>query len=115
MMRTDRNRNPAAFTTDLARQAGLALGVDYAIGDSFQVGNRTLYTARLLKDPVELSIAVIDKVGYYTLAGAPRWTYIQMPQFVWRMLDAKQKRRVIAEHYRHEGGTEMKGLFAADL
>lgn len=111
MMRTDRNRNPAAFVTDLARQAGLVLGVDYEIGDGFQVGKQTLYTARLLGDPVELTIRVIDKVGYYTKTGAPRWTYIQMPKFVWAMLDPKQKRRVIAEHYRHEGGTEMAGLF----
>jgi len=110
MMRTDRNNNPAAFTVDIAKQAGLVEGVDYVPGDPFPTGN--LVTAKLLGDPIATTIKVIDKVGYYTKWGQARWTYIAMPQFVWSSLDAAEKKKVIAFHYAHEGGEEMKPLFA---
>jgi len=108
--RTDRNNNPAAFIVDLAKQAGLVEGKDYVAGDPFPTVN--LVTAKLLGDPVQLTIRVIDAVGYYTKAGAPRWSYIALPKFVWDSLDAPTKKRVIGFHYQHEGGTEMKSLFA---
>ena len=115
-MRTDLNNNPAAFTTDLAQQAGLALGTDYAVGTPFEVPigpgeTQTLYTAKLLGDPVAVTIRVIDAVGYYTHAGHERWTYIAMPKFVWDSLSADEKRDVIGFHYQHEGGTAMRGFF----
>lgn len=114
--RTDRNRNPAAFTTDVARIGGLTEGKDYERGDPFTVqtmtGPVTYYTAKLLGDPIQLTIRVIDTCGYYTGSGTPRWTYIAIPKFVWDGLDAPTKKRVIGFHYLHEGGTEMKGLFA---
>lgn len=116
MFRTDRNNNPAAFTTDLAKLAGLLEGKEYTQGDPFTVpgqnGPITFYTAKLIGDPVQLTIRVIDACGYYTVRGGQRWTYIAIPKFVWDALDAPMKKRVIGFHYQHEGGTEMKGLFA---
>lgn len=108
--RTDRNNNPAAFTVDLARQAGLVLNVDYAVGDNFPAPS-TLATAKLLGDPVAITIRLIDAVGYYTKTGQPRWTYIAIPGFVWAALTADEKRDVIGFHYQHEGGEALRHLF----
>lgn len=109
-MRTDDNRNPAAFTTDLARQAGLVLGTDYVDGTPFLLPS-TLKTAKLLGDPVEITIRLINAVGYYTRQGNARWAYIAMPSFVWEALNEEQKRNVVGFHYAHEGGTAMWDLF----
>ena len=110
--RADRNRNPAAITTDVAKDGGLVEGVDYQTGDPFTVGTRTYWTAHLLGDPVALTIRVIDTAGYYTTHGSERWTYIAMPKFVWDSLTPELKKRVIAFHYQHEGGTDLAPLFA---
>ena len=109
-MRTDDNDNPAAFTDDIARQANLVYGVDYVPGTPFPAPS-PLVTAKLLGDPVAITIRVIDAIGYYTHAGAPRWTYIALPTFVWAALSDDQRRDVIGFHYQHEGGTAMRGLF----
>lgn len=48
-MRTDRNSNPTAMTTDVAKTGGLVLGKDYVQGDPFIGGDgKTYYTAKLL-------------------------------------------------------------------
>ncbi len=109
-MRTDANNNPAAFTTDIAKQAGLVLNVDYCAGDPFPTPS-TLVTAKLLGDPIKTTIRVIDAIGYRTNAGAPRWTYICLPKFVWNAFSYEQKRDVIGYHYLNEAGTEMRHLF----
>ena len=108
--RTDRNNNLAAITTDVAREGGLALNLDYVVGDQFPPPS-TLFTAKLLGDPVALTIRVIDAIGYYTLRGTARWIYIAMPKFVWDSLTPELKKQVIGFHYANEGGTEMKHLF----
>lgn len=110
-MRSDNHRNPAAVTTDIAKQAGLVLDVDYTIGDAFPPPQTNLHTARFLGDPIQLTRRIISAIGFYTKAGAPRWTYIQMPKYVWKMLSAEQQRDVIGEMYRNEAGTEMRALF----
>lgn len=109
-MRTDENNNPAAFTVDVARQAGLIEGKDFVPGEQFHDGSQ-LHTAKLLGDPVQITIRVIDAVGYYTKAGKPRWDYIAIPDFVWAGLDPTQKRDVIGFHYHREGGTALQKLF----
>ena len=109
-MRTDNNNNPAAFTVDIAKQAGLVLGTDYVAGDPFPAPS-TLVTAKLLGDPVAITIRVIDAIGYRTKAGVPRWTYICLPKFIWKSLTAAQRLDVIGYHYQNEGGTTMRGLF----
>lgn len=113
--RTDRHRNPAAFTTDVARTGGLIEGTDFIQGDPFMVpttmGQRTYYTAHLLGDPVALSIQVIDKAGWQTKTGQPRWTYMDLPNEIWAKLEPQDKARIVGLMYHHEGGTEMAGLF----
>ena len=109
--RTDRNNNPIAFTTDIARQAGLLEGVDYSNGDSFKSGVTILFTAKLLKDPVDTCIKVIDKIGFYTKSGLIRWIYIGMPDWVWNKLTRDEKKEIVHFMYRHEGGTELEKLF----
>lgn len=111
MFRTDKHNNPIAFTTDIARQAGLVEGTDYVRGDSFNAGVSVLFTAKLLKDPVECCIRVIDKLGFYTKSGLIRWVYIGMPSWIWEKLSMDEKKRVIQFMYHHEGGTQMEWLF----
>jgi hypothetical protein len=108
--RTDRNNNPAAFTVDIAKQARLIEGVDFTPGEAFPAPSH-LVTARLLRDPVAVTIEVIDRIGYYTAGGRPRWDYIALPHFVWDLMTPDQKRRVIGFHYQNEGGDQMAHLF----
>lgn len=109
--RTDENNNPTAFTTDIAKEAGLVFGVDYQVGDPFYAGGQTFYTAKLLGDPIAITIRVIDKIGFYTTPPNARWTYIAIPYFLWKELLGSQKVAVIGYMYQNEGGTAMKGLF----
>jgi hypothetical protein len=109
-MRTDENNNPAAITVDVARQGGLAKDLDYTDGTPFPPPS-TLITAKLLGDPVALTIRVIDEIGYFTQRGTPRWTYAALPKWTWNALTPDQKRDMVGYHYLHEGGTEMRGLF----
>lgn len=111
MLRTDRNNNPAAVTTDIARQAGLVLGQDYAQGDPFSIGTTTYYTAKFLGDPIALTLKIIDAIGYYTKNGSPRWIYMSIPTNLWKTFTAEQRKKTVQEHYFHEGGTEMLHLF----
>ena len=112
MMRTDRHNNPAAFTTDIAKLAGLKEGVDYTVGDPFSGGK--YHTARLLGDPVDTTIKVIDRIGFYTQSGKPRWTYVSdIPQAkTWNNLSYDQKKNVVAQMYAHEGGSQLRKYFA---
>ena len=112
--RTDRNNNPTAFTTGIAEEALLVKGKDYEVGDAFPHPS-LLFTARLLGDPIEITIRVIDKLGYYTGGGYPRWSYIQMPKFVWNMQSYAQKVKILAYHYKCEGGTELQHLFVQNI
>lgn len=110
MPRTDDHNNPAAITTDIAHQAGLVLGADYEAGAAFPL-NPAMHTARLLGDPVALTIRVIDTIGFYTKGGSQRWTYISMPAFLWKWLNDDEKRDVVGFMYQHEGGVAMRPLF----
>jgi hypothetical protein len=117
--RTDRNSNPTAFTTDVAKQAGLILGIDYEQGEPFKVSSHsmtyTYYTAKILKDPIEATIKVIDKIGFYNSHGQNRWIYIAIPYQLWHSLNETQKKYVIGYMYNQEGGIEMKHLFPQDI
>lgn len=104
--RTDRNNNPTAFTTDVAKTMGLVEGVDYVQGDKFP-GSSNLYTAKLLGDPIATTIKGIDKAGFYTASGQPRWSYLSsIPDAKnWANLSYDQKARVVAQMYQQEGGS----------
>ena len=105
-MRTDRHNNPTAFTVDIAKQAGLIEGVDYVVGDPFSSGGATLYTAKLLGNPIEITMNVIDKIGFYTQDGKPRWTYVDKLAGAnnWQSLTFNEKANVVKQMYRFEGG-----------
>jgi hypothetical protein len=120
MFRTDKHNNPAAVTTDIARQAGLKEHVEWETGDPFSVKEpgkvdniilHTYFTAILKGDPIALTIKIIDSIGYYTKYGTPRWTYMAIPHEVWNVLNYDQKKQAVAAHYRNEGGETMKHLF----
>jgi hypothetical protein len=112
-MRTDKNRNPTAFTVDIAKEAGLVLGTDYEQGDPFEVaGTHALYTAKLLGDPIAITIRVIDKIGFFNSAHNQRWAYVAIFYGLWMALLPQQKLAVIKDMYQREGGTEMAALFA---
>lgn len=113
MFRTDKNKNPTAFTTDIAHEAGLVEGTDYSQGDSFEVSGHEYFTACLLGDPLLLTIKVIDKLGFRVGHDPfkPRWSYINMPYQLWSELTVAQKVQVIGSMYECEGGTEMRELF----
>lgn len=114
--RADRNNNPAAMTTAVAHDGGLQLGVDYAQGTSFISNGQTFYTARLLGDPIAITIRAIDVAGFYTKHGTPRWTYadgpIGIPRALWNSFTPTQKKLTVKILYDHEGGTAMKDLFS---
>ena len=110
--RTDRNNNPTAMIMEMASEGGLVLNTDYVQGDPFTSGTfGTFYTARLLGDPIALTIKVIDELGFYTAPPHARWTYIAIPYDIWLSLTPNQKQYVIGFMYGQEGGTEMKSLF----
>ena len=112
--RTDQNRNPTAFTTDVAREAGLIYNRDYTKGNSFAVTpEETLYTAFILGDILATTIKVIDAVGFYTgaMGSETRWSYIGIPYELWLSFTLKQKEFTIGLMYMIEGGTEMTSLF----
>jgi hypothetical protein len=109
--RADRNNNPTAMTTGVAWAGGLKLGVDYEQGDAFTAGGNTYYTAKLLGDPLALTIRVIDTAGFYTTPPTQRWSYIALPFALWGSLTPIQKAFVIGWMYGIEGGVTMKGLF----
>jgi hypothetical protein len=106
-MRTDRHNNPTAFTTDIAKQAGLVEGVDYVRGDAFP-DNPNMFTAKLLGNPLETTIRVIDKIGFNTQDGNNRWVYTDSiagaNNQAWSKMGFQDKAQVIKEMYRHEGG-----------
>jgi hypothetical protein len=110
-MRTDRHRNPTAATTDVARAGGLIGGLDFENGDSFTTGDKIYYTAKLLGDPIDLTIKMIDKATFYTNTGHQRWSYIAIPKFIWDELKKAEKIAVIKWMYSREGGSEMGSLF----
>ena len=109
--RTDRNNNPTAFTTSVAAEAGLILGTDYAVGDPFETGGRTYFTARLLGDPVALTIRVINAIGFRTAANVQRWAYISIPKYIWQRVNIGEQRDIIGAMYRAEAGVTMRPLF----
>lgn len=109
-LRTDRHNNPAAITTDVARQAGLVEGVDFEQGDAFpenEGGNR-FHTATLLGDPVDITEKVIDNIGFFTQDGTPRWAHedinFRALEGEWPTATKERRREIIETMYKHEGG-----------
>jgi hypothetical protein len=110
-MRTDRHNNPTAMTTDVAKSLGLKEGVDYTVGDPFQSGDSTLYTARLNGDGITTTVKALDsaandpkKQAFYTQSGDQRWTYIGMSDSDWLKMTPDEKKQTVLGMYQQEGG-----------
>lgn len=110
-MRTDNNNNPTAFTTQLAQEAGLISGMDYEIGDTFTSDGMVYYTAKIIGNPIAVTIRLIDKLGFRTKSGHQRWVYIMIPFFIWNLLSFDERRDVIGFMYQQEGGFAMRSMF----
>jgi len=117
--RTDRHNNPVAATYSLflqaARKGPLEVGKDFERGEPFTAGGRRYYTARVLGDPIDVCIRLIDAVGFYTSRGQKRWDHTALPYEVWFGLDGYLRVYTIWHMYRREGGTVMRPLFQERL
>lgn len=109
-MRTERNNNPTAMTTDVAKSLGLVEWVDYVKWDPFVSWSGTLYTAKLLWDPIETTIKAFDKAvskwinAFYTQWGKQRWTHTAMSNDQWKKLSNEEKRNVVLSMLQREWG-----------
>ncbi len=112
-MRTDRNNNPTAMTTDVAKTLGLKEGVDYTQGDPFKSSDGTIsYTAKILGDPIQTTIKALDaaandpkKQAFYTMNGAQRWDHTAIPDLQWLSMSPEQKQAFVGKMYQKEGGS----------
>lgn len=120
-MRTERNNNPTAMTTDVAKMLWWELGVDYEIWDSFTTASwQTLYTAKLIGDPIETTIRLIDRWiangidPFYRANWQWRWSYISkiwVTKDKWLKMTDAEKADVIAQMLKHEWGSMENMLY----
>jgi hypothetical protein len=110
--RTDRNNNPTAMTTDVAKTLGLKEGTDYTQGDPFQTEDgKTLYTAKLTGDGFDATIKGLDLAAnnpntkaFFTAGGTQRWTHTAMTDTAWLLMTPEQKKATVTEMYKRENG-----------
>lgn len=108
-MRTERNNNPTAMTTDYAKMMWLELWVDYEIWDSFIWWDwRTYYTARFLWDPVETAIKAFDRWAANNVFANEWWVlwhwHLWISNQKWLSLTDWEKREVINKILQKEWG-----------
>ena len=108
-MRTERNNNPTAMTTDYAKMMWLELWVDYEIGDSFVWSDwKTYYTARFLWDPVETAIKAFDRWAANNVFANEWWVlwhwHLGISNQQWLNMTDKEKREVIDKILQKEWG-----------
>ena len=110
-MRTERNNNPTAMTIDVAKSLGMVEGVDYEKGDPFTTSDwRTLYTAKLIGDPIETTVKAFDNAAakgiwiFYTQWGKQRWTHTAMSNEEWMALSPEEKKNVVLNMLQREWG-----------
>jgi hypothetical protein len=114
--RTDRNLNPTAMTTDVARSLGMVEGKDFVQGDPFtSASGKTLYTAKMLVptgvDAIANTVRQFDEAVasgknlFSTKSGTPRWTHTSMTNQQWSSLSEEEKRAAVEKMYKNEGGS----------
>jgi hypothetical protein len=108
-MRTERNNNPTAMTVDVAKSLWWVEWVDYVQWDSFQTSDwRTLYTAKLLGDPIETTIKLLDNAAstwrwaFYTKWWAQRRNHTAMSDAEWLKLSPEEKQNVVLKMLQRE-------------
>ncbi len=112
--RAERNNNPTAMTTDMAKMLWWVLWQDYEIWDEFiWWDGKTYYTAKLIWDPIETTIRLIDRWianwidPFYRKNWQPRWSYIWtlwLSKSIWNKLNNEQKRTMVYKMLKHEWG-----------
>ena len=108
-MRTERNNNPTAMTSDVARSLWGVEWEDYIVWDAFQ-DNPNLHTAYLLGDPIETTIRLLDRAAttgrwaFYTKGWKQRWTHTAMTDEAWLNLSAEEKKNVVLKMLHNEWG-----------
>ena len=109
-MRTERNNNPTAMTTNVAKSLWMVEWVDYVQWDAFKTKDgRTLYTAKILWDPIDTTINAFDRAVenginiFYTQGGKQRRSHTAMTNDQWKSLSKAQKRAVIMNMLKNEG------------
>lgn len=109
-MRTDRHNNPTALMFEgfdqMLSSIGYREGIDFARGDAFPE-NPNLHTIAFdsSEKGIQAAVDIIDNFSFFTQSGAPRWVHTAMPQEQWNLMDTQQKRDVIKEMYKREGGS----------
>ena len=124
-MRTERNNNPTAMTTDVAKMLWWVLWVDYEIWDSFTTASGSvLYTAKLIWDPIETTIRLIDRWiangidPFYRANWQWRWSYISkiwVTKEKWLKMSPSEKANVIAQMLKYEWGSMENMLYYTQL
>ena len=115
-MRTERNNNPTAMTTDYAKMMWLELGVDYEIWDSF-IGSdwRTYYTAKFIWDPIETAIKAFDMWAANNVFWSQGWVlwhwHLWISNKQWLEMTDWEKRDVINKILQKEWGEMTKMLY----
>lgn len=109
-MRTERNNNPTAMTTDYAKMMWLELWVDYEIWDSFIGGDgRTYYTAKFIWDPIEMSIKAFDRWAANNVFANEWWVlwhwHLWISNQQWLNMTDGEKREVINKILKKEWGS----------
>ena len=110
-MRTERNNNPTAMTTDVAKSLWGVEWEDYVQWDSWTNDKwQTFYTAKLLGDPIETTIRLLDRAAetgrwaFYTKAWWQRWTHTAMSDADWLKLSPEEKQWVVLKMLQREWG-----------
>lgn len=111
-MRTERNNNPTAMITDVAKSLWGVEGVDYVQWDSWTNSEwKTYYTAKLLGDPIETTIKLLDRAAstgrwaFYTKWGKQRWTHTAMSDAAWLALSPEEKKNTVLKMLQREWGS----------
>lgn len=108
-MRTDRNNNPTAMTTDVAKTLWLVEWVDYVRWDVFP-NNPNLFSAKLIWDPIQQTIKALDtaisngKKAFYTQSWQQRRTHTAMSNEQWQGMTQEQKIATVVKMYHNEWG-----------
>lgn len=101
----ERNNNPTNMTVWFMERAWAELWVDYEVSpDSFWSNWKQLYYAKLLWDPVETTIKVIDKAiaNGKNPFNTTSWSYINelwMTVDKWNKMTAEEKRNFIVQKW----------------
>ena len=108
-MRTERNNNPTAMTTDVAKSLWGIEWEDYVQWDSWTNDKwQTFYTAKLLGDPIETTIKLLDRAAstwrwaFYTSWGKQRWSHTAMSDADWLKLTPEEKQWVVLKMLQRE-------------